>query len=328
MHTGHSHIVAKGITYPSDIPFHLRPKDILTTLHTFPTLEPIKFLSYSPLLLGVPLRKDILHRAVIYEGDRTRQGTASTKWRSEVHGSNRKIRPQKGSGRARLGDKKSPMLRGGGVAFGPKPRDFATDLPRQVYDAAWRGALSYRYRKGELVVVDSLGIPEEGMEPGKAQYWMHKWMETLGWDRKGKGSVLITHEHSSANESLYQALNKDLKKQGMVRPADEVDVKNVLSMGRIVIERLALNKILKAHAPERPIRASQGLTTRALSGDVTLGFDRAMLQRTDMNPDQHDMDKETEDVADVLAASEEKSYELDDIYDLADEETEPPQARA
>lgn len=220
------------------------------------------------------------------------------------------------------------MLRGGGVAFGPKPRDFATGLPRRVYDAAWRGALSYRYRKGELVVVDSLGIPQEGIEEGKAQFWMHKWMETLGWDRRAKGSVLITSEETPANASLYQALNKDLKKQGMVRPADGVDVKNVLSMGRIVIEWSALNKILQAHAPKQPIRAARGLTTRATSDDLLSGFDQAMLQETAVNFDQYDMDQETEDVEDVLAASEVPLDDLDDIYDLAGEEVEPPRARA
>ncbi|TID18234.1 50S ribosomal protein L4 [Venturia nashicola] len=321
IHTSDPPISPRGITYHSNIPSHLRPKDILTTLHTFPTLEPTEFLSYSPLLLGVPLRKDILHRAVIYEGDRTRQGTASTKWRSEVHGSNRKIRPQKGSGRARLGDKKSPMLRGGGVAFGPKPRNFATGLPRKVYDAAWRVALSYRYRKGELLVVDSLGIPTEFIDEGKAHVWMQKWMETLGWDRKEKGSVLITRKQTPANESLYQALNQDLKKQGMVRPADGVDVKNVLSMGRIVIEWSALNEILKAHAPEAPIQAAPHLTTRLESkGPVS--------QETTVDFDQYALDQETEDVEDILKASEEALDDLDDVYDLAEEEMEPPRARA
>lgn len=199
------------------------------------------------------------------------------------------------------------MLRGGGVAFGPKPRDFATGLPRKVYDAAWRGALSYRYRKGELIVVDSLGIPEEGIEEGKAHYWMHKWMETLGWDRREKGSVLITKEQTPENASLYKALNEDLKKQGMVRSADGVDVKNVLSMGRIVIERVALDNILRAHGPF-------GSTRAIVSQEIAVNLDR------------YDMDQETEDVEDVLAASEEGMDNLDDIYDLVENEAEPPRA--
>ncbi|KAI9878057.1 MAG: 54S ribosomal protein, mitochondrial, partial [Watsoniomyces obsoletus] len=117
---------------------------ILTTIHSWPTLEPVRWAWCSSSYLDMPLRRDLLHRAVIYEGDAHRRGTASTKWRSEVHGSNRKIQPQKGTGRARAGDKKSPIRRGGGVAHGPKPRSFATGLQRKVYDQAWRTALSHR----------------------------------------------------------------------------------------------------------------------------------------------------------------------------------------
>ena len=123
--------------------------EVTTTVYSFPEFEPLRFAQYPENHLYLPLRKDILQRAIIFEADNARQGTASTKWRSEVHGSGKKIRPQKGQGMARLGDKKSPMLRGGGVAFGPKPRDFSTKLPRKIYDLAWRTALSYRYRRGE-----------------------------------------------------------------------------------------------------------------------------------------------------------------------------------
>lgn len=222
------------------------------------------------------------------------------------------------------------MLRGGGVAFGPKPRDFSTELPRKVYDAAWRGALSYRYRKGELVVVDSLRIPGEGVEEGKTQFWLQQWMQTLGWGRRGKGSLLITEQKTDDNESLYRALNKELKKQGMVRSALEVDVKNLLGMGRVVIERLALNKILRDHAPEGPRRAPRqvpGLTKTVGSEELMSDFDKAMLSETVVNFEQYDMDKETEDVEEVLQASEETEDGLNDIYDLAEEEVERPRAR-
>ena len=128
---------------------------VLTMIYSWPRLEPLRFEKYSSKQLYLPLRRDILHRAVVYEGDKTRQGTASTKWRKDVHGSGRKVVPQKGSGRARAGDKKSPIRRGGGVAFGPHPRDFSTGLQRKVYDLAWRTALSYRYRRGELIVLDN-----------------------------------------------------------------------------------------------------------------------------------------------------------------------------
>ena len=94
-----------------------------------------------PSIFNHPIRRDILHLCVVHHLDSLRQGSANTKTRGEVRGSGAKIRPQKGTGRARLGDGQSPMLRGGGVAFGPKPRDFSTKLPRKVIQMGMRVAL-------------------------------------------------------------------------------------------------------------------------------------------------------------------------------------------
>lgn len=110
-------------------------------------------------VFGQNLRRDILHACVVYHLDSLRQGTASTKTRAEVSGSNRKIRRQKGTGRARLGDKGSPAIRGGGTAFGPKPRDFKTLLPRKVRELGMRIALSAKLRDGQLGAVETLEWP-------------------------------------------------------------------------------------------------------------------------------------------------------------------------
>ena len=90
--------------------------------------EEAEVAALDPSVFAHPIRRDILYLCVNYYRDALRQGTANTKTRAEVAGSGRKIRPQKGTGMARLGDGQSPMLRGGGVAFGPRPRDFGTDL--------------------------------------------------------------------------------------------------------------------------------------------------------------------------------------------------------
>src|SRR6266498_3260820 len=134
--------------------------NVPATVYKFPSMEPLKYTDFPAKYLHLPLRKDILHRAVVYEGDATRQGTASTKWRDDVHGSGKKLYAQKGTGKARVGDRKSPIRVGGGVAFGPHPRDFSTGLHKKVYDLAWRTALSYRYRKGEVIIVDDISVPE------------------------------------------------------------------------------------------------------------------------------------------------------------------------
>ncbi|KAI9840750.1 MAG: hypothetical protein M1837_001324 [Sclerophora amabilis] len=201
-------------------------------------MEPLRFEQYPSTHLHLPLRRDILHRAVVYEGDKTRQGTANTKWRKDVHGGGRKIRPQKGTGHARLGDRKSPMLRGGGVAFGPKPRDFSTELPRKVYDLAWRTALSYRYRKGELIIV------EDGMEIEHPKTrFVKQIFEANRWGNRDGRSMLVTATHQT---NLYKALLQ-AGEDGRVLTQKTVDVKNLLELGRVIIEKSALDGILKNH---------------------------------------------------------------------------------
>jgi large subunit ribosomal protein L4 len=214
---------------------------------------------------------------VIFEGDAARRGTASTKWRSEVHGSSRKIRPQKGSGRARLGDKKSPMLRGGGVAHGPKPRDFSTELPRKLYDQAWRGALSYRYRRGELLVVDSLWGPNiadmvnseglnaqtviEGMDgvvqdtrDAKLAGLTQVFRDLEGQEEQPDGTVRVKrvvwitgHGEDHPDLKHIRRAMSFFWPEDKVKTADKVDVKNLLELERIVIEKSALDTILEKH---------------------------------------------------------------------------------
>ncbi|MCJ1247373.1 54S ribosomal protein, mitochondrial [Trapelia coarctata] len=229
----------------SSVPTELRPPpkapDVLTTIYSFPTMEPLRFAHYPANHLHLPLRRDILHRAVIFEGDATRQGTASTKWRGDVHGSNRKIRPQKGTGRARLGDKKSPMLRGGGVAFGPHPRDFSSKLPRKMYDLAWRTALSYRYRKGELILVED-GVDIEMNEPR----WIKQIMQKNHWGNADGRSLIVT---KGIRQNLFEAI-AGAGEDGRAKTEDDVDVKDLLELGRIIIERSALDGILKKHSTD------------------------------------------------------------------------------
>ncbi|KAF2486244.1 ribosomal protein L4 domain-containing protein, partial [Neohortaea acidophila] len=214
------------------------------TVFDFPSFEPTSVATYPSTHLLVPMRKDILHRAVVYEGDATRQGTANTKWRAEVHGSGRKIRPQKGTGMARLGDKKSPMLRGGGVAFGPKPRDFATGLPRRVYDFAWRIALSYRYRQGELMLLDNETslehVPRESRERYLRELLVHNHLSNAS----GR-TLFVTLQRQ---ESLYEILEAgSMGKHALAKDVDDVDVKDLLELGRIVVEKRALHEIFMRH---------------------------------------------------------------------------------
>lgn len=213
------------------------------TLHAFPSLEPVSFTTYPSTHLRVPLRRDILHRATIYEADATRQGTANTKWRSEVHGSNRKIRPQKGTGSARLGNKKSPMLKGGGKAFGPKPRDFSTELPRKIYDLAWRTALSWRWRSGGLVVVE--GEVEVNVAEFSRERYVRDLLDWHNFGRAGGRTLFVAQER---REGLFAALEgREMGRQGRALEVKDVDVKDLLELGRVVVERGALERMLREH---------------------------------------------------------------------------------
>lgn len=254
--------------------FHPQRNPFLASAHCtvfdFPSFEPTSVATYPSTHLLVPMRKDILHRAVVYEGDATRQGTANTKWRAEVHGSGRKIRPQKGTGMARLGDKKSPMLRGGGVAFGPKPRDFATGLPRRVYDFAWRIALSYRYRQGELMLLDNEAsldhVPRESRERYLRELLVHNHLSNAS----GR-TLFVTLQRQ---ESLYETLEAgSMGKHALAKDVDDVDVKDLLELGRIVVEKRALHEIFMRHQSDLDSRlrlSGRGDAAEAIGGQAAI----------------------------------------------------------
>jgi large subunit ribosomal protein L4 len=296
-----------------DVPSLFAPP-VLTTVYSFPSLTPLQFVPIARDLLGLPLRKDILHRAVVYEGDMTRQGTANTKWRSEVHGSNRKIRPQKGTGRARLGNKKSPMLRGGGVAFGPKPRDFATKLPKKVYDLAWLTALSYRYRRGELVVVNNLHLPEKGLREGSEKYWLQWCLANLKWGYGNGRSMLVTLNKNEKNENFINTLNNERGLDGQARSLEDLDVKNLLEMGRVVIEWGALNKLLRTHA-RSPATKELRMIIPSVEEELTEGESAVNVELAEEEELGCELDFLKSDLG------------LDEIFDLAKERKEDDRAR-
>lgn len=111
-------------------------------------------------IFNVSVREDILHQVVGGQLASSRSGSASTKNRSEVKSSGRKVWRQKGTGRARVGTASSPLRRGGGVAFGPTPRDYSFKVNKKVRKAALRMALADKFRAGQLIVIDSIDLGE------------------------------------------------------------------------------------------------------------------------------------------------------------------------
>ena len=109
-------------------------------------------------IFGLPVNEDVSYYAINNELANKRVGTACTKTRSEVHGSNAKPYKQKGTGHARRGDKKSPINVGGGTIFGPKPRDFGFDLPKKVKRLAMKSILSLQAQSDRLTVVEDFTV--------------------------------------------------------------------------------------------------------------------------------------------------------------------------
>ena len=143
-----------------------------------------------------------------------RAGTASTLSKGEVSGSNKKPWRQKGTGRARAGLRQSPVWRGGGVAFGPKPRDFSQKINRKVQRLAFTRALSEKIAGGQLVVVEKIDLAEPKTKLLTAL------LKKLGVDRSG---LIVVDQH---DEKLILAA-RNLEKVEVVS-ATEVDVYSLL----------------------------------------------------------------------------------------------------
>ncbi|MDR7499317.1 MAG: 50S ribosomal protein L4, partial [Armatimonadota bacterium] len=109
-------------------------------------------------VFGVRPHRAVMHEALVAQLAGRRTGTHSTKTRGEVAGSTRKIYRQKGTGRARHGSRKAPIFRGGGIIFGPQPRDYTQGTPRRVRRLAIRSALSSKAAEGRIVVVEPLPL--------------------------------------------------------------------------------------------------------------------------------------------------------------------------
>ncbi len=118
--------------------------------------EKVSELELSDAVFNVPVRPGLLHEVVTVQQSNRRSATATVKHRGEVAGSTRKLFKQKGTGRARRGDIKSPLLRGGGVVFGPDGRNYTGKLNKKVRRLALKMALSSKFAENSLIVLDKI----------------------------------------------------------------------------------------------------------------------------------------------------------------------------
>ncbi|WP_373499144.1 50S ribosomal protein L4 [Desulfococcus sp.] len=120
--------------------------------------EKVSQVELSDEIFNVPVKPSVLHEVVTMQLASRRAGSASVKRRGDVRGSTKKLFRQKGTGRARRGDIKSPVLRGGGVVFGPSPKSYAYNVPKKVRRLALKMALSSKLQENELTVLDQLEL--------------------------------------------------------------------------------------------------------------------------------------------------------------------------
>jgi len=176
-------------------------------------------------------KEHVIHRAVVAELDSRRRYTASTKGRNEIRGSGAKLYRQKGTGRARAGDVKSPVRVGGGVWGGPKPKParFGKRINKKEARAAFDGALSAKAADGELYVLDSLSFDEPSTKSAK---------ELLG-KMEVSGPVLVVLTDDDRNAALSF---RNLPEVTVTKP-HEYGIYELLRAREVVFSRAAYARI-------------------------------------------------------------------------------------
>jgi large subunit ribosomal protein L4 len=183
------------------------------------------------------VNEPVLHQAVKVYLNNQRQGTSMTKTRSFVSGGNQKPWKQKGTGRARQGSTRAPHWRGGGIVFGPTPRDYRTDIPRKVKQLARKSALNARAREGAVHVVERLAF----RAPKTAQ--LAELLGSLGV--AGRKALVLTAGH---NPNAYLSGRNLPSVEVMAYP--EASAYDILWSDVVVVEEGALTGVLPEPLPE------------------------------------------------------------------------------
>jgi len=189
----------------------------------------IKHIEVKDEVFAVPFNQAVVHQAMVRQRANTRQGTASTKTRSEVSGGGRKLFRQKHTGFARAGSRRSPLRRGGGVAFGPKPRSYRQAMPRKMRQLAIRCVLSEKARDGGLIVLEQLKLDKPRTKE------MVGILAGLGVD----SSALIAT--SEVEENVVKSARNLPRIKTM--PANLLNVVDLLSYKTLLITEAAVRKV-------------------------------------------------------------------------------------
>jgi len=190
--------------------------------------EVIKHIEVSDRVFAVPFNQAVVHQAMVRQQANARQGTASTKTRSEVSGSTKKLFRQKHTGFARAGSRRSPLRRGGGIVFGPKPRSYRQAMPKKMRQLALRCVLSAKAEAKELMVVEQLKFDEPRTKE------MAQILAALGAD----SSALVVTREPEANVAKSARNLPGIK----TMPASLLNVVDILSCRTLLMTEAAVRK--------------------------------------------------------------------------------------
>ncbi len=193
------------------------------------TGEVVEQVEISDQVFAVPFNEGVVHQAMVRQQANARQGTASTKTRSEVSGSSAKLFRQKGTGLARAGSRRSPLRRGGGITFGPQPRSYRQAMPKKMRQLAIRCVLSAKAGDGELKVLKELKLKE----PKTKQ--MAQILTALGVD---SSALIVTSEPEDSVVKSARNL-KGIK----TMPANLINVLDILSYKILLMTVTAVRKV-------------------------------------------------------------------------------------
>jgi len=189
----------------------------------------VKHIEISDQVFAVPFNQAVVHQAVVRQQANTRQGTASTKTRGEVSGSSRKLFRQKGTGFARAGSRKSPLRRGGGIVFGPHPRNYRQAMPKKMRRLAIRCVLSAKAGDGELMVLEQLKLEQPRTKE------MVRILAALGVD--SSALVATSEPENNIAKSTYNLVGiKAL-------PANLLNVVDILGHKMLLMTETAVRKV-------------------------------------------------------------------------------------
>ena len=162
----------------------------------------------------------LLHQVVIAQQANKRRGTQDTQQRNQVTGSTRKVRPQKGTGQARQGSRKSPLLKGGGVAHGPHPRSYRQRLPKKMRRQALRVALSEKIRDEALIILDSLNLSAPKSSVIKDM--------VNAFELKGRTLIVIGSTDQNVVKSVNNIPGVEVQAAALMNPLETVSTPNLI----------------------------------------------------------------------------------------------------